>query len=71
MPVPTHETSRHVSFVPEPNHSGDYAFTHRHKQILNDTDMDANARKNTLEIELLKQAHLFRKHKIMFAHPHT
>lgn len=43
MPVPTHETSKDLSFVPEPNHSGNYAFTHRHKQILNDRDIDVNA----------------------------
>lgn len=34
---------RVFSFVPEPNHSGNYAVTHRHKQIFNNTDKDAKA----------------------------
>lgn len=33
-------TTRKLSFVPQPVHSGNYALANRHKQSLNDADME-------------------------------
>lgn len=41
MFVPTEDHSEE-SFVPQPDHSGNYALAHRRKQTLNDADMDTN-----------------------------